>query len=327
MKSMPRRAALDQREQGETVLGRMVGRCKTQLLLVGLFSGMVNLLQLTVSLYMMQIFDRVITTHNVNTLVYLSLIAGTAILLLAILDFSRNQIMQRLASWVELKVAPEGFARAIENVLCGYSYRMEALRDLATCRSYVGSPAVLALYDIPWVPAFLGVIFVLHPMLGMVATGGAIVLFVLTLLNELITSRPTKEANTAAINSQRRADSIARNAEVIDSMGMMPALMRRWQESLADMTTPQRRAAQRGSVLSAIAKFSRLGVQIAVLGVGAYLVLQHELTSGASMAASVIMGRALAPVEMLIGGWKQFVQVRQAFSRLQTFLRLPRLRR
>jgi PrtD family type I secretion system ABC transporter len=185
---------------------------------------------------------------------------------------------------------------------------------------------VLALYDIPWVPAFLGVIFVLHPMLGMVATGGAIVLFVLTLLNELITSRPTKEANTAAINSQRRADSIARNAEVIDSMGMMPALMRRWQESLADMTTPQRRAAQRGSVLSAIAKFSRLGVQIAVLGVGAYLVLQHELTSGASMAASVIMGRALAPVEMLIGGWKQFVQVRQAFSRLQTFLRLPRLR-
>ena len=203
MKSMPRLATLDRRERTETILSRMVGCCKTQLLLVGLFSGMVNLLQLTVSMYMMQIFDRVITTDNVNTLVYLSLIAGSAILLLAILDFSRNQIMQRLATWVELKVAPEGFARAIENVVTGHSYRMESLRDLATCRGYVGSTAALALYDVPWVPVFLGVIFILHPMLGFVATGGAIVLFVITLLNELITSRLTKEASTAAINSQR----------------------------------------------------------------------------------------------------------------------------
>lgn len=326
MKSMPRLATPDQRERTETVLNRMVDCCRTQLMLVGLFSGMVNLLQLTVSLYMMQIFDRVLATKNVNTLLYLSLIAAAAILLLAILEFSRNQIMQRLAGWVELKVAPEGFARAIENVLCGHSYRMEALRDLATCRGYVGSTAALALYDVPWVPVFLGVIFLLHPMLGFVATGGAIILFVLTLLNELTTSRLTKEASTAAINSQRRADSIARNAEVIDSMGMLPAVMRRWQESVAEMITPQRRAAQRASVLLAMAKFVRLGVQIAVLGVGCYLVLQHELTSGASIAGSVIMGRALAPVEMLIGGWKQLVQVRQAFARLQAFLRQPRLR-
>ncbi len=326
MKSMPRLATLGQREQTETVLSRMIGCCKTQLMLVGLFSGMVNLLQLTVSIYMMQIFDRVLATHNVNTLLYLSLIAGAAILLLAILEFSRNQIMQRLATWVELKVAPEGFARAIENVLCGHAYRMEALRDLATCRSYVGSTAVLALYDVPWVPVFLGVLFILHPMLGFVATGGAIILFLLTLLNELTTSRLTKEASIATINSQRRADSIARNAEVIDSMGMLPAVMRRWQESVAEMVTPQRRAAQRVSVLLAMAKFARLGVQIAVLGTGCYLVLQHELTSGASIAGSVIMGRALAPVEMLIGSWKQLVQVRQAFSRLQNFLRQPRLR-
>jgi PrtD family type I secretion system ABC transporter len=326
MKSMPRLATLDQRERTETVLSRMIGYCKSQLLLVGLFSGMVNLLQLTVSIYMMQIFDRVLATKNVNTLLYLSLIAGSAILLLAILEFSRNQIMQRLASWVELKVAPEGFARAIENVLCGHAYRMDALRDLATCRGYIGSTVALALYDVPWVPVFLGVIFLLHPMLGLVATGGAIVLFVLTLLNELTTSRLTKEASIAAINSQRRADSIARNAEVIDSMGMLPAVMRRWQESVAEMVTPQRRAAQRAAMIQAMAKFVRLGVQIAVLGVGCYLVLQHELTSGASIAGSVIMGRALAPVEMLIGGWKQLVQVRQAFSRLQAFLGRPRLR-
>lgn len=326
MKSTPRRVARDQSEQTETILDRTVKRCRTELLLVGFFSGLVNLAQLTVSLYMMQIFDRVMTTHNVNTLVYLSLIAGSAILLLAILEFSRNQIMQRLATWVEFKVAPEGFARALENVLRGYSYRTEALRDLATCRGYFTSPAALALYDVPWVPAFLGVICLLHPMLGLVAAGGAIILFALTLLNELLTSRLTKEAGIASINAQRRADSIARNAEVIDSMGMLPALMDHWQEALRETTSPQRRAAQRGSVLLAMAKFVRLGVQIAVLGVGCYLVLQHELTSGASMAGSVIMGRALAPVEMLISGWKQFVHVRQAFSRLQLFLRQPRIR-
>jgi PrtD family type I secretion system ABC transporter len=304
----------------------MIGDCKTQFWIVGLFSGMVNLLQLTVSIYMMQIFDRVLSTHNVNTLLYLSLIAGTAVLLLAILDMSRNQIMQRVAAWLEQKVAPESFARAIENSLSGSSYRMQALRDLAICRGYLGSPSSLALYDVPWVPIFLAVIFILHPVLGYIATAGAIVLFTITLLNELTTSRLMREANVAAINAQQRADSIARNAEVIDSMGMMPAVMRRWQEAVAEMLPPQQRAARRVSMLLGTAKFVRLGLQIGVLGAGCYLVLQHELTSGATIAGSVIMGRALAPVEMLIGGWKQLVQARQAFARLHEFLLQPRLR-
>lgn len=326
MKPVSRPAAIDLGKRPETVLSRMIGACKAQFWAVGVFSGMVNLLQLTISVYMMQIFDRVLTTHNVDTLIFLSLIAGVSILLLAILEMSRNQVMQQVAAWVEQKVAPEGFARAIENVLSGSSYRMEALRDLATCRGYLGSSSSLVLYDVPWVLVYLIVIFVLHPALGFIATGGATVLFIITLLNELTTSGLMKEANVAALNSQRRADSIARNAEVIDSMGMLPAVMRRWQEAVAEMLPPQQRAAQRASVLLAMAKFVRLGVQIAVLGVGCYLVLQHELTSGASIAGSIIMGRALAPVEMLISGWKQLVHARQAFARLQEFLLRPRLR-
>jgi PrtD family type I secretion system ABC transporter len=326
MKPMPGLAAPNLQKQTETVLSRMIGRCKAQFWVVGLFSGLVNLLQLTVSIYLMQIFDRVLTTRSVNTLLYLSLIAGAALLLLAILEMSRNQVMQRVATWVEQKVAPETFARAIENALSGSSYRMEALRDLAIFRGYLGSTSSLALYDVPWVAIYLAVIFVLHPVLGCIATGGAIVLFILALLNVLTTSRLMKEANVAAINSQRRADSLARNAEVIDSMGMLPAVMRCWQETVAEMLPPQQRAAQRSSVLLATAKFGRLGVQIIVLGVGCYLVLQHELTSGASIAGSIIMARALAPVEMLIGGWKQLVQARQAFARLQNLLIQPRLR-
>ncbi|MCK8783363.1 type I secretion system permease/ATPase [Roseomonas sp. NAR14] len=310
----------------ETSLTRLLRQCRSQFLAVGVFSGVVNLLQLTVSIYMMQIFDRVLATHNLDTLLYLTLIAIAAIMLLAVLEATRGQVMLRVAGWVEQKVAPEGFTRAIEATLRGSPYRMEALRDLAVCRSYLGSPAVLALYDVPWVPVYLAVIFMLHPVMGWIAVGGAAILFGLTLLNELTTAGLLRRANLAAMATQRRADSIARNAEVIDSMGMLPGVMQRWRESVAEGMPPQQHAADRAAVLVSLTKFFRLAVQVAVLGAGCYLVLQQELTSGASIAGSIILGRALAPVEMLIGGWKQLVQVRQCFQRLQQFLSQPRLR-
>jgi PrtD family type I secretion system ABC transporter len=153
-----------------------------------------------------------------------------------------------------------------------------------------------------------------------------VILFGLTLTSELSTSKLLREANTAAMNSQRRAESITRNAEVIDSMGMLPAVIGQWRDSVAAMTVPQQRAADRAAMLVAATKFFRLAVQIAILGVGAYLVLQQELTSGASIAGSIIMGRALAPVEQMIGGWKALVQARQSFRRLQAFFGMPRLR-
>jgi PrtD family type I secretion system ABC transporter len=234
--------------------------------------------------------------------------------------------MQRIGTWIEHRVAPEGFVRALESTLRGRPYRMEALRDLAVCRGYLGSPGALSLYDVPWVPVYIAVIFMLHPIMGWIALGGAFVLFGLTLASELSTSKLLREANTAAMSSQRRADSISRNAEVIDSMGMLPSVIGRWRESVASMTVPQQRAGDRAAILVALTKFFRLAVQIAILGVGAYLVLSQELTSGASIAGSIIMGRALAPVEQMIGGWKALVQARQSFRRLQSFLAMPRLR-
>jgi PrtD family type I secretion system ABC transporter len=310
----------------ETPLRRALRACRRQFVLVGLFSGVVNLLQLTTSIYMMQVFDRVLATRILDTLLYLSLIAVAAVLVLALLEAVRGQVMQRLASWVEHRVAPEGFVRAIESTLRGRPYRMEALRDLAVCRGYLGSPGALSLYDVPWVPVYLAVIFLLHPVMGWIAVGGALLLFALTLTSELSTSKLLREANTAAMTSQRRADAISRNAEVIDSMGMLPSVIGRWRESVAAISGPQQRAADCAAVLRAATKFFRLAVQIAILGVGAYLVLMQELTSGASIAGSIIMGRALAPVEQMIGGWKQLVQARQSFRRLQSFLAQPRLR-
>ena len=309
-----------------TPLQRALRACRKQFILVGVFSGVVNLLQLTTSIYMMQVFDRVLASRILDTLYFLSLIAIVATLVLALLEAVRGQVMQRLATWVEQRVAPEGFVRALESALRGRPYRMEALRDLAVCRGFLGSAGALSLYDVPWVPIYLGFIFMLHPIMGFIALGGAVILFGLTLTSELSTSKLLREANTAAMNSQRRAESITRNAEVIDSMGMLPAVIGQWRESVAAMTVPQQRAADRAAMLVAATKFFRLAVQIAILGVGAYLVLQQELTSGASIAGSIIMGRALAPVEQLIGGWKQLVQARQSFRRLQAFLTQPRLR-
>jgi ATP-binding cassette subfamily C protein/ATP-binding cassette subfamily C protein EexD len=155
---------------------------------------------------------------------------------------------------------------------------------------------------------------------------GALLLFLLTLANEWATGALVRQASTGAMASQRRAESIVRNAEVIDSMGMGPAVMQRWREGLGASLPPQERAADRAAFLLSMTRFFRLAIQVAVLGYGAFLVLEQQLTAGASIAASIIMGRALAPVEQMIGGWKQLVQARQAYRRLVAFLSLPRLR-
>jgi len=318
--------ALSRDGGGSTPLHQAVQACRSQFIAVGIFSGVVNTLQLTVSLYMMQVFDRVLSTRNLDTLLYLTLIAIAAIGLLALLEAVRSQIMQRIGHWIEQHVAPEGFVRALEAQLRGRPYRTEALRDLAVCRSYISSPGALALYDVPWVPIYLLVIFILNPLLGALALAGAVLLFGLTLVNEFSTAKLLRQANTASLANQRRADAVSRNAEVIDSMGMQPAIMARWHAGIAEMMPPMTRAADRAAILLSVTKFFRLAVQVAILGVGAYLVLQQEMTSGGSIAGSIIMGRALAPVEQLIGGWKQLVQARQSWRRLATFLAMPRIR-
>lgn len=310
----------------ESVLTRAVAACRSQFATVGLFSMVVNLLQLTTSIYMMQVYDRVLATRNTDTLLFLTLITFGALALLGLLEGTRGMIMQRAAAWIEQSAAPESFARAIESQLRGRPYRMEALRDLAVCRGFVASPAMLSIYDVPWVPIYLGVIFFLHPLLGWVSIAGAALLFGLTLINEAATSSLLRKASAAAARAHRDSESVVRNAEVIDSMGMMPAVQHRWQEAAWKALPSQQRAADRAGIVLSLTKFIRLGVQVAILGAGALLVLNNEMTSGAMIAGSIIMGRALAPVEQLIGGWKHLVSARTSYRRLKAFLALPRLR-
>jgi ATP-binding cassette subfamily C protein/ATP-binding cassette subfamily C protein EexD len=308
------------------LLQQAVRACRAQFAVVGVFSMFVNLLMLTTSIYMMQVFDRVLATRSTDTLLFLTLIAIGATLLMALLEFARGQVLARCAAWIEQTVAPEAFSRAIEAQLRNRPYRMEAMRDLAVCRGFLQSPGMTALYDVPWVPIYLGFIFLLHPALGWIATGGAVLLFLLTLANEWTTSSLLKKANVAAMANQRRSESVVRNAEVIDSMGMLPNVLRRWQDGVTRMLPAQQSAADRAGVIMGLTKFFRLTVQIAVLGVGALLVLENLMTAGAMIAGSIIMGRALAPVEQMIGAWKQLVSARQSYRRLSAHLTVPRIR-
>jgi len=310
----------------QNLLQQAVRACRAQFGVVGVFSLFVNLLMLTTSIYMMQVFDRVLATRSLDTLLFLTLIAIGATLLMALLEFARGQLLARCAAWIEQTVAPEAFSRAIEAQLRNRPYRMEAMRDLAVCRGFVASPGMTALYDVPWVPIYLGFIFLLHPMLGWIATAGAVILFLLTLANEWTTSSLLKRANVASMANQRRSESVVRNAEVIDSMGMLPNVLRRWQEGTERSLPPQQVAADRAGVIMGMTKFFRLTVQIAVLGAGALLVLENAMTAGAMIAASIIMGRALAPVEQMIGAWKQLVSARQSYRRLFAHLAVPRIR-
>lgn len=310
----------------DNALAKAVSATRAQFVSVGAFSLVVNLLMLTTSIYMMQVFDRVLATRSTDTLLFLTLIALGALLALALLEAARTQILARTAAWIEQRVAPETFARALEAQLRARPYRAEALRDLAVCRGFVASPGMTALYDVPWVPVYLAFVFLLHPSLGWLALGGAIMLFLLTLANEWSTGRLLRTANTAVLTAQRRADSIVRNAEVIDSMGMTGDVIRRWQEASARVVPAQLSAADRAAWIMGTTKFVRLGVQVGVLGLGALLVLDQAITAGAMIAASIIMGRALAPVEQMIGAWKQLVSARQSYRRLTAHLSMPRIR-
>uniref|UniRef100_UPI003F70AD76 ABC transporter transmembrane domain-containing protein n=1 Tax=Elioraea sp. TaxID=2185103 RepID=UPI003F70AD76 len=300
--------------------------CRRQFTTVGVFSLFVNVLMLSTSIYMMQVFDRVLSSRSTDTLLFLTLIALGAVLAMALLEVARGKVLARSAAWIERTVGPEAFARAVEAQLRGRPYRMEAMRDLAACRGFVASPAMTTLYDVPWVPIYLGVVFLLHHTLGWLATAAAVALFLLTLTNEWRTGTLLRRSNVAAIENQRRAESIVRNAEVIDSMGMMGSVARRWQEGVARAAPDQQMAADRSSWALGATKFVRLGAQIGVLGLGALLVLEQVLTPGAMIAASIIMGRALAPVEQMIGAWKQLVAARQSYRRLTLHLEAPRLR-
>ncbi|MCB1885149.1 MAG: type I secretion system permease/ATPase [Geminicoccaceae bacterium] len=298
---------------------RAIAVCRRGLLPVAVFSFGVNMLMLTMPLYMMQVFDRVLSARSLDTLVYLSLIACFALVVMGLLDLARARIMVRLGTWLDQRLNFDAFTNAIKASFQARNSHTQPIRDLQEVRNFMTSNTLFQMFDAPWMPIYILIIWTMHPLLGILALSTAIIFLGLALLNEFATKQPLKSAQEHQMKAQADAESIMRNAEVINALGMGGNIARRWMGNYHEMLDQNRSASDRGRLIVAVAKSWRMIVQILVMGLGAYLVLNHELASGGMLAGSILLGRALAPIEGAIDSWKQARSARAAFSRLKTF--------
>ncbi len=290
--------------------------------ITGGFSFVINMLLLVPAIYMLQIFDRVLASRNTSTLLMLTLLILGLYALMAGLEWVRSRLLVRAGSMLDAQMNARVFTAAFEaNLRRAGGNAGQALNDLTNVRQFITGNGLFAFFDAPWFPVYLAVIFLIHPMLGLLSVAGAVLLVALTLANEWTTKGPLTQANTAAIQSSNYATNNLRNAEVIEAMGMLANLRRRWYEKYRNVIALQGVASDRAGAITAITKFVRISLQSLVLGLGALLVIQGYITPGGMIVASILMGRALAPVELLIGVWKQFISSRSAYERLERLLK------
>jgi ATP-binding cassette subfamily C protein len=285
------------------------------------FSFFINVLAFVGPMYMLQIYDRVITSRNTTTLIALTLIAAFLLLVYASLEKIRSAILVRLGILFSTLARSQLFNAVLRgNLLQPGRGHTQALRDLDTMREFLTGPGLISFCDAPWVPIFVVGCFILHPWYGYIATTGAVLIFCFAIANELSTRKQLKAASTDTIVAGSYAAATFRNAEVLHAMGMLSGLRDRWLKRQDKSLLLQAAASDRAGHLVAASKFTRAFLQIAILGTGAYLSIEQESTPGAMIAASIIMGRALAPVEIAVANWKGFVAARSAYDRIKTLL-------
>ncbi len=297
-----------------------IGEVKQVLLIVAFFSFVINVLMLVGPIYMMQVYDRVLTSGSMPTLIYLTLAAGGLILISALLEGTRSRVLVRLGGRIDEMFSAQLFARLAERGASPRNVNNASLRDLDTLRGFLTGAGLFFFFDAPFTPLFLAVILLLHPWLFLVALTGAALLFVVALASEFVTRRPLAEAGVHMAAAAEFAANASVNADTVEAMGMMAGLRKRWQLRYRSGLSLQSHASDRAGMLTAITKFIRPMLQIAILGVGAYLVLDQKISGGAMIAASIMMGRALAPVEGAIGNWRGFVLARASYTRIRNLL-------
>jgi ATP-binding cassette, subfamily C, bacterial EexD len=313
-------------QRGATELQQALKACRGSFLSVGFFSLFVNLLMLVPAIYMLQVYDRVLATQSGETLLMLTLVVVFLFAVMGLLELVRSRMLVRIGNRLDTLLSAHLYrAMFRRSLMTEGSQSAQPLSDLGTLRQFFAGSGLLTFFDAPWVPVYLAVLFLLHPWLGLFATGAAVVLVLLALLNEKLTQPLQAAANAEHIKAQELAGSNLRNAEVLHAMGMLPAIMGRWARRHRDYLVGHSRAADRSDTLSNTSKTLRLLAQSLILGLGAWLVLRAELTPGMMIAGSIIMGRALAPIDRMIGTWKGFVAARGAHGRLEELLaRTPR---
>ena len=290
------------------------------------FSVAVNLLMLTGPLYMLQIYDRVLGSQSEETLVALSVLVMFLFLMMGILDHFRGRVMARIGARFQDRLDRRVFQAALRRmqVAPGDPVAIAAQRDLEAVQRLWSSPVLLAVFDIPWTPLFVVAIFIFHPWLGWLAVAGGLFLVGLTVLNQMSTRHPMARANMAVMQAERTGDNIKAEAEVVAALGMSTASFDRWQRARGMALAESIHVADLGGSFSTLSKTFRLFLQSAMLGLGAWLVLRGELTAGAMIAGSILLGRALVPIEMAVNQWAVVQRASEGWGRLaELFTRQP----
>ncbi len=288
---------------------------------IGVFSAVINVLMLMPAIYMLQLYDSVLTSRNEMTLLMLTLIMLGAYIFMGALEFVRSFVLIRVGAQLDMKLNKRVYSAAFEQGLkMGDGNAGQALKDLTSLRQFLTGNALFALFDAPWFPIYLFVIFIFHPALGFFALCGTIVLITLAYINEKISHKPLADANTMAIASSNIASNNLRNAEVIEAMGMLPNIQARWFKLHSRFLSLQAEASEKAGVMTALSKSFTVTLQSLMLGFGALLVLENDITPGMMIAGSILLGRAIAPVQLLITTWKQIGTARSAYERLNKLL-------
>jgi PrtD family type I secretion system ABC transporter len=294
---------------------------RTHFIYAAFFSFFINILQLTFSVYMLAIYDRVLPSYSMPTLMTLTVGALFAMTVFGLLSFLRSRLLIHSGNWMENRLNDKLLTTMIQDASRTQKVGAgNALGDLNTLRNFLAGAPMMTLFDIPWTPLLLAIMFILHPMMGWVATAGGVAIIILSILQELLTRKRINDANAISTSGRRFVSASLRNAEIINSLGMTDNIVSRWNLEQHRVLQLQTRASKYAGVLQAMTRTLRMSMQVIIYGVGAYLTLRHESTAGIMITASIIMGRALAPIEQGMAMWKQTIEARAAHKRLRVLL-------
>jgi len=311
------------REARPSELREAMSACWHAFIAIAVVSGLINILYLTGSFYMLEVYDRVLPSRSIPTLVALSILALTLFTFQGILDVIRSRVMVRIAATLDERLSARVYDVVVQLPLRTKSQGdgLAPLRDLDQIRNFLVTTGPMALFDLPWMPFYLLICFLFHPWIGVAALIGALILTSLTLASEFMTRGPARLAGTHVGTRNSLAEAGRRNAEVLQAMGMAPRMGKIWGEANTKYLTSQQQTSDIAGGLGAISKVLRFTLQSGVLGLGAYLVIQGQATAGIIIASSILVARALAPVELAIANWKGFVSARMSWRRLSDVLR------
>ena len=287
-----------------------------------IFTALINLLLLVPTIYMLQIYDRVMTSYSIETLIMLSIIVFGLYILQVVLELFRSKMLIRASNSLDYKNSTYIFSSAIDGIkIMGPSYSVgQVLNDFTSLRQFFTGSGLLIFLDAPWAIIFLILMFLFHPLIGLLGVVGGVIILLLTILNEKLTKEKFQNANQQASLAMQVATSQAKNSEVIEAMGMLQNIVLRWKTHQNELIKLQTSGSDTYAIVSAVIKLTRLSMQSLVLGLGAYLAMKNEISGGMLIGGSLLMGKALSPIEQLVGNWKTFIQARSAWVRISKLL-------